>query len=119
MIGDTNARLGSKVGDIKKNDRYNWAISYESNYKFIIMNSIPPNTGIFTWHRNKSTAILDYVYVRYYSTDQYQLQIIPTTTISDHQMLYLNAKIFPTRRINNPQKIIIYAKWKFFINKRN
>ena len=73
----------------------------------------------FTWHRNKSKAILDYVYVPYYSTDRYQLRIIPTTTISDHQMLYLNAKIYPTRRSNNPQKIIIYPKWKFFINQRS
>ena len=59
LIGDTNARLGTTVGDLKCIDRKNWAISFRDNFKMSILNSFPPNKGVFTWQRNKSKAILD------------------------------------------------------------
>ena len=68
---------------------------------------------------SKHNAILDYVYVPTYSYNSYQLQIIPTNTISDHKLLYLEATVYPTRRTNNPSHFIIYPKWKFLIKNKN
>ena len=119
IIGDLNARLGKLVGDTKKNDRFNWMINYNNNYQFTILNSMPPNKGIVTWQRGNSKAILDYVLVPSHSQKQYQLKIIPTASISDHKLLHLNANIVPKRKLCNPKKIIIYAKWKFYIKNKN
>ena len=90
-------------------------VSYTKNYNFQILNGIEPNKGVYTWYRGKSKAILDYVCVPSYATTNYKLQIIPTATISDHQLLYLTATTNPKRQVINPQKMILYPKWKFFI----
>ena len=120
LIGDMNVRLGSIVGDTASNERHNWAITYTNNYKFQIMNAIEPNKGIFTWHRGKSKAILDYVCVPFYATSNYHLQIVPMISfISDHNLLYLTAKTNPIRQLMHPQKMILYPKWKFFIKLLN
>ena len=96
----------------KINNRCHWAINYSYNYNLQIMNTIEPNKGIITWQRGRSKAILDYVYIHIHAIEQYCLKIIPTGHISDHELLYLTAKVNPTRKVENPNQMIIFAKWK-------